>query len=65
MSYYTTCPHCGANLDPGEICECRNWSDTRKEILKIIMKLPNDSIEYVIDRMEEHLEIKIRKETYK
>lgn len=24
MSYYRVCPGCGANLDPGEICEdCR------------------------------------------
>lgn len=23
MSYYKTCPHCGANLDPGEVCDCR------------------------------------------
>ena len=22
MSYYTTCPKCGANLDPGEKCNC-------------------------------------------
>ena len=22
MSYYTTCPKCGANLDPGEKCTC-------------------------------------------
>ena len=22
MSYYKTCPHCGANLDPGEVCDC-------------------------------------------
>lgn len=22
MSYYKTCPHCGAHLDPGEVCEC-------------------------------------------
>lgn len=21
--YYGTCPHCGANLDPGERCDCR------------------------------------------
>ncbi len=20
--YYTVCPHCGANLDPGERCDC-------------------------------------------
>lgn len=24
MSYYTTCPDCGANLDPGERCDCQN-----------------------------------------
>lgn len=23
MSYYRTCPHCGSNLDPGEVCECQ------------------------------------------
>jgi len=22
MSYYRTCPHCGAHLDPGELCDC-------------------------------------------
>ena len=24
MSYYRTCPDCGANLDPGECCDCHN-----------------------------------------
>lgn len=23
MSYYRTCPRCGANLDPGETCDCQ------------------------------------------
>lgn len=23
MAYYNTCPHCGANLDPGESCTCQ------------------------------------------
>ncbi|WP_251447826.1 hypothetical protein [Vermiculatibacterium agrestimuris] len=27
MSYYRTCPHCGAHLDPGELCDCRAVSD--------------------------------------
>ena len=22
-TYYNTCPHCGAALDPGEKCDCR------------------------------------------
>jgi len=24
MAYYHTCPYCGANLDPGESCDCRD-----------------------------------------
>lgn len=23
MSYYRTCPKCGSNLDPGEVCDCQ------------------------------------------
>lgn len=23
MSYYRICPHCGAHLDPGEVCDCQ------------------------------------------
>ena len=23
MPYYEPCPNCGANLDPGEKCDCR------------------------------------------
>lgn len=23
MSYYRACPHCGAHLDPGEVCDCQ------------------------------------------
>ena len=23
MPYYWTCPYCGANLDPGEKCDCK------------------------------------------
>lgn len=22
MAYFRKCPHCGANLDPGETCDC-------------------------------------------
>ena len=24
MPYYRTCPYCGANLDPGERCDCQD-----------------------------------------
>lgn len=26
-TYYWTCPYCGANLDPGESCDCREEKD--------------------------------------
>lgn len=24
MSYYRTCPNCGAHLDPGKACDCQD-----------------------------------------
>lgn len=27
MSYYRTCPNCGAALDPGERCDCREGTE--------------------------------------
>lgn len=31
MPYYWTCPYCGANLDPGEKCDCQQ-NETKEEI---------------------------------
>lgn len=31
IRYYHTCPCCGANLDPGERCDCEESSENRKE----------------------------------
>ncbi len=31
MSFYRTCPHCGAHLDPGEVCDCWGLTDTLQE----------------------------------
>jgi hypothetical protein len=28
-TYYRTCRHCGANLDPGEKCDCQEAYDRR------------------------------------
>lgn len=30
MSYYRTCPDCGAHLDPGEMCDCQAEDDTEE-----------------------------------
>ncbi len=29
MSYFKICPHCGANLDPGEVCDCQIGAPAR------------------------------------
>ncbi len=35
MSYYKTCPHCGAHLDPGETCDCRDNKKTALDAANI------------------------------
>lgn len=34
MAYYRKCPYCGDNLDPGEICECRERELERQRQLR-------------------------------
>ena len=58
MSYYFTCPECGANLDPGEVCECENWSDQRKELVKVIHEMPDDALKVFIEMLEQGLKRK-------
>lgn len=31
-TYYHTCPYCGANLDPGENCDCKKESNTSSTV---------------------------------
>lgn len=31
MNYYHTCPNCGANLDPGEHCDCEVNDDDEED----------------------------------
>lgn len=30
MTYFKTCPLCGASLDPGETCDCTSEEEERK-----------------------------------
>ena len=32
MAYYDTCPNCGANLDPGERCDCAEEKNCSAEL---------------------------------
>ena len=34
MAYYNICPDCGANLDPGERCTCRQEHERRIKIMR-------------------------------
>lgn len=34
MSYFKTCPDCGAHLDPGEPCDCREGKKTTASCAK-------------------------------
>ena len=40
MSYFRTCPHCGAHLDPGEVCDCHR---IKSEILSTVTALPMET----------------------
>ena len=35
MSYYRTCPLCGAHLDPGESCGCQEAKNTALDAANI------------------------------
>lgn len=45
MSYYRTCPHCGANLDPGERCDCQREPGANSQALGNLQQkgLPGDT----------------------
>ncbi len=35
MAYYHVCPFCGANLDPGEHCDCKEKATPGEEDRKV------------------------------
>lgn len=38
MSYYRKCPHCGANLDPCEICDCKEQKQLEERRGRVYVK---------------------------
>lgn len=38
MPYFSTCPLCGAHLDPGERCDCEDAEQAQKKIKKLIRR---------------------------
>ena len=43
--YYTTCPYCGAHLDPGEKCDCREEKTAKVSRREEIRKEPVNYVE--------------------
>lgn len=37
MAYYRTCPYCGANLDPGESCDCSDRIPGRLDTVALML----------------------------
>lgn len=41
MAYCNECPYCGANLDPGEHCNCKDEvAEERSSFTKIVYQAP-------------------------
>ncbi len=55
MAYYTVCPCCGANLDPGEKCDCMDARAGLEEFFREHMETEKDSgqLAFVFSKEEE------------
>ena len=56
--YYNECPYCGANLDPGEHCECEAERAIRRGISKRNYRNIIGYIEGVEDERDERFAVK-------
>ena len=41
MAFYRTCPDCGANLDPGEECDCRREKELERQKMQSMFAVGN------------------------
>lgn len=39
MAFYRICPDCGASLDPGEKCDCRDEKERKQEFYSQHLKM--------------------------
>ena len=53
MPYYRTCPYCGANLDPGELCDCRKALEA--EALRLIGLLSEEQRAELWEEIKEEI----------
>lgn len=50
MSYYKTCPYCGAHLDPVEVCDCQDKKMERAK--ELLSGMTSQQLEYLIEKWE-------------
>lgn len=69
MAFFISCDHCGANLDPGERCDCKkevvmvnNGEATEDIICEIIKKNPNTTTTGVVNRLKNEYGMKLSAE---
>lgn len=54
MAYYTPCPFCNSNLDPGESCDCIREQKERDELYsKSLKKIDEGQLAFVLCNVEE------------
>jgi len=56
--YYRTCPYCGANLDPGEVCDCLTEKGRRiRHIRELVEPEKSGQMRLILETKEErHIE---------
>lgn len=54
MAFYRTCSRCGANLDPGEPCDCEQEENQMRERLAQKMKVDSKTgqISFAFERKD-------------
>lgn len=50
--YYWTCPNCGANLDPGESCDCKRNEDEKSDFLIAQCTPVSSELSGIVDNLQ-------------
>lgn len=57
MSYYRTCPDCGATLDPGERCDCQDKKKEEQERRANLFVKERDSDQITFNWLQEEMRV--------
>lgn len=58
IAYYRICPDCGANLDPGEVCDCKDRAEEpRKPVLRTEVEQRTGQLRMILRRENEAITV--------